>query len=1790
VFASVDGESQPEKTMTNSGDANSANHSKLPEERNGTALGGPVHVRLPEMAVSFARGVIIQAWLRPDRLQNAPIVDLNQAAGVGRIALVCRQDAVELQWHDANGTLHTATSKPCLAVGAWVHLSVVLGVDGVVFYRNGSVLDAAKLPASTPAALEAARACNYIGRGAYPAEEGFAGAIADVRLWNRSAGHHAIVARHARALRGDETGLVGHWTLEGEAGVRDASCFGRDGVRAGGAFKAGATSLTIGPALDHCRDFDGDDEIKVQNIPPVRAGFTWQARVLVRDLTRRSGLFAFGTVEAWTQDGAVSLALGDRTICATGLLKANTWMSLAVRRDDLGNVVLFADGVPVGTSIAAPAADASPAAKEPSAPSRGGSQLLDKLAGNVAEKVRAVAASAEELARRVISETTLRCGEKLVGQMAEVRLWARALTSAEIADTAARRIHGWAPGLLGYWRLDEDIDPPVASEVPPQVTIFADGNFSGTSQSLGVGRHDVGALTIGNDKLSSLRVPQGLKVTLYEHGGFAGKSWVFTTDTPLVANNDMTSSIVVEQVPPQVTIFADGNFAGASQSLGVGRHDFGALTIGNDKLSSLRVPQGLKVTLYEHGGFAGKSWVFTADTPLVANNDMTSSIVVEAVPAASSVTGEPVLVNSAWSDLVARATGTRPAPRTVGLANAPRVAPPRVAGLSGALEMPTIDAIGTGGFSAQMWVNLDAAAAGEVTLLALTGSATVYRDFNFTGPSQVLRPGSHDVGALNIVGNDQISSLRASSGIRVTLYEHGDFKGRTHEITGVGPALVERDLKADIRGFMSSFDNKASSIKVEGDAVRVLAQQDGDAFALVIKIAGSDDVVLDAALWPRRWTHLTITQDADGLLGVYLGGRLVSREERRPLPAQTLAPRVGPFAGSVTELRLWPRALTRDEVEATWQRRAVGAPTARWALAGDLTGTSGPAAGAAIWREAPSLAIKDPKAPAPATVHGRASLLADPTGPQGKPQICVDLTARDANGRPVPGAEIAVIEGAPVETYRKCVRPENRIKGEKFTLTADMRGAARLVLQPTSLRVPILKVRHPGMGEGEWALVTPDQVIFDALASLTEKELTAGRRATATTRAGTTGLVAEDADALLDLLRGMHTSIASFAFEAESTAALAFGDLEDEDGAGAPVQLVGEQLAQVGEDVALVRRLTPPETLAPPEDGALCFWPDGSRIRRWTTRTVAVVDKAVDTTVAVVDKAFDKTVDVVDKAFDKTVDVVTDATKATVAVVDKVIDKTVDVVLETVETVSKVLPAPVARALSVTVNTMIGAVKVVIDRVVKTVEDIAEVAVDIFEQLGKTALQVLDYLAEVFDWSDILDTTNLLLREVNRAIGVTRSGMTRVFDTITQKIDVLESMVLELLGGAPLPPPAASEEIARTGWEMPQIPGLIDLLLMLLPDDLELFKQTIRDLMAVFDPIKDVLTGALGRLPQLVEGLDTEWNAPALKAAFADPQRFLDSDPSEWKALARLFVRLIANGTKVVVDFIGDLLVAVVDSFKRLLDLHLNLPYLTPFVEEHILKGDELTVGRMLCLLVAIPLTTTYKVITGSKRGPAELDEGPQNFADSGPKFVWTLVQRAFDWVVSVAGAFHDGYEAVSGVDMDAPKAFKWALFGLNSANWVLGTAGLIVDLADDEDWGAWEWIKFLLDGASAALGLAGLVGAVINLRAKNDVADKVDAICGACGDACGVVSGIIDVVLTATDDETSRREVAVSSLDLASSIFSLAAGVAGAVPKEAAQDVYSKPIRIGAIIGGSVASLGCKTAAFGVYIRDQRS
>ena len=170
-----------------------------------------------------------------------------------------------------------------------------------------------------------------------------------------------------------------------------------------------------------------------------------------------------------------------------------------------------------------------------------------------------------------------------------------------------------------------------------KVVVYDDSQYRGFSQELGAGQYDWGQ--IHNDTISSLRVPAGMRATLYSDTHFQGKSKTFTQDTPYVGDdiNDQTSSIKVEYgsggTPPapggEVVVYDDSQYRGFGQELGVGDYDWGQ--IHNDTISSLRVPAGMKVTLYSDTHFQGKSKTFTQDTPYVGDdiNDQTSSIKVE---------------------------------------------------------------------------------------------------------------------------------------------------------------------------------------------------------------------------------------------------------------------------------------------------------------------------------------------------------------------------------------------------------------------------------------------------------------------------------------------------------------------------------------------------------------------------------------------------------------------------------------------------------------------------------------------------------------------------------------------------------------------------------------------------------------------------------------------------------------------------------------------------------------------------------------------------------------------------------------------------------------------------------------------------------------------------------------------------------------------------------------------------------------------------------------------------------
>jgi hypothetical protein len=78
-------------------------------------------------------------------------------------------------------------------------------------------------------------------------------------------------------------------------------------------------------------------------------------------------------------------------------------------------------------------------------------------------------------------------------------------------------------------------------------TLYADPSYTGTSQCLRAGNYRMAELKgVGNDKLSSIKVRAGMKITMYADDSFAGTSMVVTSDSASLGTfNDKVSSLVI---------------------------------------------------------------------------------------------------------------------------------------------------------------------------------------------------------------------------------------------------------------------------------------------------------------------------------------------------------------------------------------------------------------------------------------------------------------------------------------------------------------------------------------------------------------------------------------------------------------------------------------------------------------------------------------------------------------------------------------------------------------------------------------------------------------------------------------------------------------------------------------------------------------------------------------------------------------------------------------------------------------------------------------------------------------------------------------------------------------------------------------------------------------------------------------------------------------------------------------------------------------------------------------------
>ena len=100
-----------------------------------------------------------------------------------------------------------------------------------------------------------------------------------------------------------------------------------------------------------------------------------------------------------------------------------------------------------------------------------------------------------------------------------------------------------------------------------------------------------------------------------------------------------------------VTLYNDINYGGWSASFPVGTYNYSAFIARgavNDQTTSVRVPAGYKIVLYEHGDFTGASVTLTADSSYLGTfNDKASAVVVSLNNSSSSVSSSSSSINNA---------------------------------------------------------------------------------------------------------------------------------------------------------------------------------------------------------------------------------------------------------------------------------------------------------------------------------------------------------------------------------------------------------------------------------------------------------------------------------------------------------------------------------------------------------------------------------------------------------------------------------------------------------------------------------------------------------------------------------------------------------------------------------------------------------------------------------------------------------------------------------------------------------------------------------------------------------------------------------------------------------------------------------------------------------------------------------------------------------------------------------------------------------------------------------------
>ena len=382
-------------------------------------------------------------------------------------------------------------------------------------------------------------------------------------------------------------------------------------------------------------------------------------------------------------------------------------------------------------------------------------------------------------------------------------------------------------------------------------TLYEHSNYGGWAVSLEEGSYDykdILAKGIVNDQISSLRVSDGYKVTIYDDEGFKGKSKEFTSDASYVGDemNDKTSSIKIEKINNQTSTTTSYN----TVKLPNGKYSI--KSVANEKY--VATENGGSDPIVANRDSYGGSW---ETFYLINNDDGTVSLKADAnnkyvcavldeenqlVPRSESV--------GTWEKFqIYKISDTE-----YGLKSAENGKYVKVDLDNGGKLIAGSDSI------AGAWETFNIEKLGDETS---STKATFYENSNYSGWSVALSEGRYDYGTMisKEIKNDQISSVKVADGYKVTLYNDERFAGS------------KKTLFTDASG-LGDFNDKTSAIVIE----KVEKADFNNSNAYITSIAngqvvcaengGSETIVANRSSCGGAWEIFQIVNNNDGTVSL----------------------------------------------------------------------------------------------------------------------------------------------------------------------------------------------------------------------------------------------------------------------------------------------------------------------------------------------------------------------------------------------------------------------------------------------------------------------------------------------------------------------------------------------------------------------------------------------------------------------------------------------------------------------------------------------------------------------------------------------------------------------------------------------------------------------------------------------------------------------------------------------------------------------------------------------------------